>query len=72
MSKPAIDIGGLTDAERLHLIEQLWDSLEAKDELPMSEAQARELAAREAALDAGTLETLPFEEVIAALRTRRV
>jgi len=45
VTKPVIDIDSLTPEERLELIEDLWDSLDA---LPptLSEEQSRELTRR--------------------------
>jgi putative addiction module component (TIGR02574 family) len=50
MSKPAVDIERLSPAERLDLIERLWDSL-SEDDVPVTDAQHRELERRLDALD---------------------
>lgn len=48
MSKPAIDIGKLSQEERLELIEELWESLgeEERDALPLTPEQQDELDRR--------------------------
>ena len=46
MASP-IDISRLTPAERLRLVEELWDSLSPSD-IPLTAAQANELDRREA------------------------
>ena len=72
MGKPAVEIESLTQDERLELIERLWDSLEQRDQLPITAEHRVELAAREAALDAGQLRTLPAKDVLEAIRARGV
>ncbi|MBV9762856.1 MAG: addiction module protein [Acidobacteriaceae bacterium] len=46
----ADEIGRLTPPERLHLIAQLWDSLD-NEQLPLTEAQQAELDRRLASLN---------------------
>jgi len=47
MGIPNIDIEALTPAERLDLLEQLWNSLAAsQDSLPLTSAQREELDRR--------------------------
>jgi putative addiction module component (TIGR02574 family) len=48
MSKPAIDIGRLSQEERLALIEELWESLSdaERDSLPFTREQQDELDRR--------------------------
>ena len=51
-------------AERLKLIEQLWDSLEAEvDSLPLSDWQRKEIDDRIEALESGTSVGAPWDEV---------
>jgi putative addiction module component (TIGR02574 family) len=50
MGHPAIDIDTLSPEERLDLLEKLWDSLEPS-QIPVTEAQKRELDRRLDALD---------------------
>jgi putative addiction module component (TIGR02574 family) len=51
----ASDLTQLPVAERLELIEQLWDSLEGEaDEIPMPEWHRQEIDARLDALDSGS------------------
>ena len=59
------DFTHLSVAERILLVEQLWDSIAAdagNQYLPLSEAQRKELESRCAALDAGEMKTIPWEE----------
>ncbi len=51
-------------AERLKLIEELWDSIDAEtDDQPMPDWHNAELDKRLAALDAGTSVGAPWEDV---------
>lgn len=45
MALPKLDVGALSPAERLKLIEQLWDSLDSAD-VGLTPAQHAELARR--------------------------
>jgi putative addiction module component (TIGR02574 family) len=68
------DIASLSAAEKLRLIEELWDSLSASpDQLPVPEWHKAELDARHAEFEQGGV-TLSLEEVDAqvlkALRSR--
>lgn len=58
----------LTPEERVDLAEKLWVSVDA----PEAVAAAWDAAAerRMAELDAGTVDAIPFEDVIAELRTK--
>jgi putative addiction module component (TIGR02574 family) len=47
---PAIDYSHMTPREKLDLIGEIWDSIEA-DAIPLTEAQAAELDRRLATLD---------------------
>jgi putative addiction module component (TIGR02574 family) len=62
-----IDIDGLTPAEKLELIGELWDSLDAND-VPLTQAQIEEIDRRLAA--DGSEPGVPWEEVEARLRGR--
>ena len=56
-------------AERLQLVEDLWDSIAAEqDQLPLPEWQARELQERAARYDAGQESTHSWDEVVAHAR----
>lgn len=76
MSEPGIDIQRLSAAERLELLERLWDSLSAEpSSVPLTEPQRRELDRRLDALDAdrvrGEALGVPWEDVLRQLRTRQ-
>lgn len=62
MTRPALDIEQLTPAERLELIEQLWDSL-SEDDVPISDAQRTELERRLDALDREGPIGVPWEQL---------
>lgn len=62
MSKPAMDIERLSPAERLDLIERLWDSL-SEDDVPVTDAQRRELERRLDALDREGPIGVPWEQL---------
>jgi len=59
----SIIIEDLTPAEKLELINKLWDSLES-DDVPLTDAQKQELDRRLGLDEPGT----PWEEVAARLR----
>jgi putative addiction module component (TIGR02574 family) len=59
------DFSGLSVAERILLVESLWDSIaqDAQAELPLTQAQKEELDRRLAAEAAGELEHYSWPEV---------
>jgi putative addiction module component (TIGR02574 family) len=65
------DLLALPVADKLDIIEQLWDSLTAadKDELPLAEWQRQELDRRIDHLDDHPDETIPREDVRRRLRS---
>ena len=66
-----IDIAKLNPAERLDLLEQLWDSLSAApDALPLTRAQRGELDRRIDALDGEGPSGIPWDEVMQRIRRR--
>ncbi len=62
MAKPAMDIGKLSAAERLELLEELWDSL-SDDEVPVTDAQRAELDDRLDRLDREGPVGVPWSQV---------
>jgi len=59
------DFSHLSVAERILLVERLWDSIATdtgNQALPLSEAQRNELESRCAALDNAEMKTIPWEE----------
>jgi putative addiction module component (TIGR02574 family) len=68
MSEPAIDIGRLSPEERLRLLEQLWDSLSDED-VPLTEAQRRELDRRLDDLEREGPRGIPWDEVLERLES---
>ena len=60
----------LTPAERLDLIGDLWDSIDANDLPPLSEEQIEEMERRLAEHRANPEAALSWEEVRAELRSR--
>jgi len=62
----------LPAADRLEVIEQLWDSLAAVPEaLELTDAQRRELDRRIEEMDANPNAGIPWEDVKAELRNQR-
>jgi putative addiction module component (TIGR02574 family) len=66
-----IDIAKLTPAERLNLLEQLWDSL-SPEAIPMTDAQKEELDRRLDELDRDGPAGIPWNEVLDRIRNRRL
>lgn len=71
MGKPAVDIQGLSKDERLQLLEEIWNSLDTESDVPLTEVQRDELKARSRALHAGEVTTVPVDDVLEAIRSRR-
>lgn len=71
MSKPALNIDGLSSEERLRLIEELWESLsESPGVVPLTDAQREELDRRLDDLERSGPEGIPWEDVLQQIRTR--
>jgi putative addiction module component (TIGR02574 family) len=69
MAKPVIDISSLTLEERIELIEQLWDSLDA-EQLELSDDQRTELDRRLDALEQRGPTGRSWPEVETSIRGR--
>lgn len=65
-----VDVRLLTPAERLQLIERLWDSLSPAQDLEMTDAQRAELERRDGQYDQGKMMNYSEEEVFEALEQR--
>jgi putative addiction module component (TIGR02574 family) len=63
MGATRIDTSRLSPAERLQLVEELWDSLSSED-IPLTPAQAEELDRREALHRANPKRGRPWREVL--------
>lgn len=70
MGSAALDIASLSKAERLQLLEEIWDSLDAEVDVPVTEAQRAELKARSRALRDGRMTTTPVDDLLKAIRER--
>ena len=70
MGTTRIDISRLTPAERLQLVEELWDSLAPAD-IPLTPAQAEEVDRREALHRADPSRGRPWREVLDEIERRR-
>ncbi len=70
MARQKIDISQLTPAERLALIEELWDSLEDAD-VPVTPPQAQELDRREALHRQSPGRGRPWREVLDEIQQKR-
>ena len=64
-----VDLDSLTPAEKLELIGELWESLEA-DDVPLTQAQIEELDRRLATADEDAAQGKTFEEMLEGLRLR--
>jgi len=64
-----VDLDSLTPAEKLELIGELWESLEA-DDMPLTQAQIEELDRRLATADEDAAQGKTFEEMLEGLRLR--
>ena len=70
MSATRLDITRLTAAERLQLVEELWDSLSPND-IPITSAQSAELDRREDLHRANATRGRPWREVLDDIERRR-
>jgi putative addiction module component (TIGR02574 family) len=69
VAKPALDIEKLTPAERLQLVEELWDSLcHEPDAVPLTDAQRAELDRRLDDLEREGPVGIPWDEVVRRIR----
>jgi putative addiction module component (TIGR02574 family) len=64
-----VDLDSLSPAEKLELIGELWESLEA-DDVPLTQAQIEELDRRLATADEDAARGKTFEEMLEGLRLR--
>jgi len=70
MASPKIDFSHLTPAERIDLIEALWDSLEPGQAAPITPELANELDRRSVDAEANPHAGRPWEEIRAELEKR--
>ncbi len=71
MSEPALNIDELSTAERLQLLEQLWDSLSSTPGgVPLTDAQRQELDRRLDDLEREGAAGIPWNEVLQQIRKR--
>ena len=69
----SLGIDRLSVAERIALVQQIWDSIAADaDSLPLTDAQRRELERRADDDDANPDDTVPWEQAKAEALTRWV
>jgi putative addiction module component (TIGR02574 family) len=67
----SLGIDRLSVAERLRLVQEIWDSIApAVEQLPLTQAQRDELDRRLAALESNPDNVIPWEEVEARALTR--
>jgi len=70
MTTPQIDIGRLSLDERLRLVERLWESLaETPHSIPLTPPQRAELDRRLDSIDRDAATGIPWDEMVARLRT---
>jgi putative addiction module component (TIGR02574 family) len=67
-----INLSHLSPADRIHLVQDLWDSIH-DDALavPLTAEQRSELQRRDADMESGAVQGIPWEEVKKSLLTRR-
>lgn len=53
----------LPEADRLRLIDALWESVPPDSEAPFTDEWAREIERRVAELEAGTAKTVPWSQI---------
>ncbi len=70
MIAPRYDFSHLSAPERLQLVEDLWDSL-TPDQVPVTPAQADELARREALHDAAPGRGRDWRSALDEIQTKR-
>jgi putative addiction module component (TIGR02574 family) len=67
-----IDLSNLSPADRIHLVQDLWDSIHDDAlAMPLTAEQRAELQRRDADMESGALQGMPWEEVKKSLLTRR-
>lgn len=72
MASTRLDINKLSTAEKLALIEEIWESLcETPDALTLSNEDEVRLDQRLDEMDLGKVEGRPWEEIRAGFRARR-
>jgi putative addiction module component (TIGR02574 family) len=71
MSTDVASVFDLSPAEKLQLVEDLWDDLAAEpEEVPVQEWHKQELARRKARLSSKPISGLPWAEVRRRVRAR--
>ena len=72
MSAVRMEIRSLSVADRLQLLEEIWDSLvETPDAIPVTDAQRKELARRRRAHARNPSAAKPWAQIRARLRRRK-
>lgn len=76
MPHPPFDFSHLSAAERLHLAQQLWDSLhdDPPDDIrvqPLTTEQRAEIERRDAELQSGAVQGIGLDELRQSLLSRR-
>ena len=72
MARPALQISKLTPAERLRLLEELWESLcDTPEAVPLTEAQRTELDRRLDDLEQDVPTGIPWDDVVRRIHNSR-
>jgi putative addiction module component (TIGR02574 family) len=67
-----IDLSHLSPADRIHLVQELWDSIhEDAQAVPLTAEQKAELERRHTEMESGAVRGIPWEEVQRSLLSRR-
>ena len=70
MARPVLEISKLTPAERLQLVEELWESLcDAPEAVPLTDAQRAELDRRLDDLEHEGPTGIPWDDVVQRIRS---
>jgi putative addiction module component (TIGR02574 family) len=67
-----IDLSHLSPADRIHLVQELWNSIhDDAQAMPLTAEQKAELERRHTEMQSGTVRGIPWEEVRQSLLSRR-
>jgi putative addiction module component (TIGR02574 family) len=72
MPHPSFDFSHLSAAERIHLAQDLWDSIHDDARImPLTGEQRAEIERRHAELESGAVQGIPLDELRQSLLSRR-
>ena len=72
LPQTSIDLSHLSPADRIHLVQEIWDSIhDDVQAVPLTAEQKAELGRRHAEMETGAVLGLPWEEVRRSLLSQR-